>query len=794
MADPYVLAVQEWLNATYGSVSGFIAVPETGNTGWSTMYGLTMGLQHELGIAALSTAFGPTTLARLAARSDIGPGEANTNIVRIVQGGLYCQGYNPNGFDGSYGPGCAGAVASIQSSMGFTPAGTTVTPKVFKGLLTMNAYTLLSGGVDSVRTVQQWLNRQYISRTNFFIAPCDGLYSRNVQQNLVYALQFEIGMDDATANGNFGSGTKAGLQAQGLFSVGAADTTKNFVRLFHAGLIFNGVQVTFDGSFTQGDSTLVETFQEFCALSPSGDADYQTWCSLLVSSGDPDRATTAIDTATPLTAAKASTVALAGYTTVGRYLTNASSTSLNKKIQPGELDIIFNAGLSVFPIYQTSGNYAAYFTYAQGQQDGANAHVAAIGYGFRDGTTIYFGVDFDATDSEIGTGLLAYFRGVFDTFWALGMAYKIGVYGTRNICQRISAAGYAHLSFVAGMSTGYSGNLGYTLPSNWAFDQIKEYTIGSGAGAIGIDKNVQSSRDLGASDAIPRTDTGINGAFYDSLQIVIDMAETWVAEHETSQSVAGLVCQWYRRNGYDKPEWDLLSGPVDDDFIATVQARFDILRLGDGSRLFATDCPSGDYGITGINDRKIDSAHMFATMSAYINRGIPLLSSEPEVADIGGYAGDLMSALITLHNRRQGGNAYTVQQWIDDYLFKDLPNSRFSWVDFIQDCEGFLIAKAILENPSAGIEVAVRGRLDESPSRLSSPLAMWAQRFGGSEPDLYANSRLVFGKEPDSVQNILFISARAGLIIPATMGEFTTAELHKLADGYTEAFIQATSS
>lgn len=43
-------------------------------------------------------------------------------------------------------------------------------------------------------------------------------------------------------------------------------------------------------------------------------------------------------------------------------------------------------------------------------------------------------------------------------------------------------------------------------------------------------------------------------------------------------------------------------------------------------------------------------------------------------------------------------------------------------------------------------------------------------------------------------QNTLFISARAGLIIPATMGEFSTAELHELADGYAEAFIEATSS
>jgi peptidoglycan hydrolase-like protein with peptidoglycan-binding domain len=618
MSDPYVLEVQQWLNATYGAVPGFTAVPETGDTGWSTMYGLTEGLQHELGITELSTNFGSTTLSLLEAHGDIGPGETNSNIVRIVQGGLYCQGYNPYGFDGGYGPGCQAAVLAIQKDMGFgSSATTTVPPKVFKGLLTMNAYTLLANGSSEVREVQQWLNQEYIGRENFFIAPCDGLYSRDVQKNLVYALQYEIGMDDATANGNFGPGTKAGLKAQGLFSVGASDTTKNFVRLFTAGLIFNAVHVVFDSMFTAADSSLVQSFQNFCMLTANGDADYETWCSLLVSSGDPDRATAAVDTSTPLTAATAATLVGAGYTTVGRYLTNPAGGSLNKKIQDGELDIIFGAGLSVFAIYQTTGNLACYFNYGRGLSDGANAHVAAIGYGFRNDTVIYFGVDFDPTDAQINPCITEYFHGVRDAFEARGSAYRVGVYGTRNVCQQVSTTGYAGLSFVAGMSTGYSGNLGYTLPTNWAFDQIQEYTAGSGAGAIGLDKDVQSMRDLGASDTIPRTDPGINGTFYDALRVVSDMADEWVAEHGSPPDSGGLVCQWFRRNDYDSTAWDLLAGPIDDDFIVAVQARFDDLGIDEGARLYDPDCPDGDLGLPdSLDDGKIDSAHMMATVNA----------------------------------------------------------------------------------------------------------------------------------------------------------------------------------
>ena len=49
------------------------------------------------------------------------------------------------------------------------------------------------------------------------------------------------------------------------------------------------------------------------------------------------------------------------------------------------------------------------------------------------------------------------------------------------------------------MSTGYSGNLGFTLPENWAYDQISTITLGSGDGLIEIDNNIQSGLDSGAS-------------------------------------------------------------------------------------------------------------------------------------------------------------------------------------------------------------------------------------------------------------------------------------------------------
>ena len=46
----------------------------------------------------------------------------------------------------------------------------------------------------------------------------------------------------------------------------------------------------------------------------------------------------------------------------------------------------------------------------------------------------------------------------------LGGTYKVGVYGARNVCIQVSEKGYANTSFVSGMSTGFSGNLGFPLP------------------------------------------------------------------------------------------------------------------------------------------------------------------------------------------------------------------------------------------------------------------------------------------------------------------------------------------
>ncbi|MDO0937777.1 DUF1906 domain-containing protein [Streptomyces sp. DG2A-72] len=522
MADEMVELAQRFINSY--NVPGIPKVEVNGKTSWTVMYALTRALQHELGITALSDSFGPTTLSTLQSRfgPQIDDLTRHGNVYRIVQSGLYCKGYDGGGSDGTYNSRVAGSVAELKANMGVAGAypGSGLQPKVFKALLTMDPYVRVGNGTEQVRTIQQWLNGRYVKRREFFICPCDGHFSRDVQKALVFAIQYEIGMSDDVANGRFGPGTQDGIRTQAILGIGSSDSTKQFVHLFQAAMRFNGWDVAFDGRYSGALVDRVTEFQRFAQLLPSnGSADFRTWASLLVSTGDPTRPGTACDGITEITPARALALKAAGYTTVGRYLTNASVPNpKNKKIQPGEIATIVAGGLSLFPIYQTNGGDPEYFNPQQGAKDALAALEAARGHGFRPGTVIYFSVDYDAVDEEVTSRVIPHFRALNERMVHYGSEYRIGVYAPRNICSRLDRVGLTTSSFVSDMSTGYSGNLGFPLPRDWAFDQIATIWVGDGDGRIEIDKNVASGRDRGQTQFTPRGTDGALDVSFDRAQ------------------------------------------------------------------------------------------------------------------------------------------------------------------------------------------------------------------------------------------------------------------------------------
>ncbi|OUE30636.1 putative peptidoglycan binding domain protein [Clavibacter michiganensis] len=365
---------------------------------------------------------------------------------------------------------------------------------------------LASNGRAVVRDIQQKLAARYGTRAGFPAVTTDGLWTGDAHKALIHALQLEIGIAEETANGVFGPLTRAALQKQPTLVVGSADTTGYLGHLLQASLVVMSTwDGPVDGRFSSEQGKRLSQFQRTVALPETGIGDYRTWAALLASNGDPTRPGKAVDGITVITAARAKTLRDAGYTVVGRYLTNSDRPdALEKRIQDGELQAIFAGGLKVFPIFQEGGTDSTYFSYDLGVRAAGRADDAARRLGFLPGTPIYYAIDFDATPTEVETYLQPYFRGIHAELKRRGSAYRVGVYAGRRICANLAAAHLTELSYVADMSTGWGANLGARIPKNWAFDQILEHSVGEGDQAFDVDTNVVSGRDPGQSRVEPR--------------------------------------------------------------------------------------------------------------------------------------------------------------------------------------------------------------------------------------------------------------------------------------------------
>ncbi|MBW1598616.1 hypothetical protein HPT28_16580 [Streptomyces sp. JJ38] len=322
MADEMVRRAQHFINYTYGDGArlGISKLEEDGRTGWVTMYALTRALQYEIGIRALSNSFGPTTLSTLEAKyPKLNYATIPSAIfTKIIQSALYCKGYDGGELNGIYNDRVKAAVEKMKANMGVDSMfpGSSLEPKVTKGLFNMDPYTVVNNGSETVRSIQQWLNGRYLSRKDFYAIPCDGHHSRAVAKSMLLAIQYELGMADGVANGVFGPGTRSGLRKHTL-SNGSSGV---WVQLFSAAMVLNKRPIPFTRSFTSTLADSVRELQAFLKLPVTGEADFQTWASLLVSYGDQSRQGEACDGVTMITSDRAQTLKDAGYKYIGRYL------------------------------------------------------------------------------------------------------------------------------------------------------------------------------------------------------------------------------------------------------------------------------------------------------------------------------------------------------------------------------------------------------------------------------------------------------------------------------------------
>lgn len=515
MTDEMVLRTQKWLNANYRRYSSFGSVSESGHTGWDTIWALTRALQIELGITQTADNFGPSTQRLFMNRWPSGihaqadKDESESNVYAIIQGALWCKGYSTGASDITrhfYG-GTKAGIEELQRDMNISADGI-VTIEVMKSLLSMDQFQLVNHTDQGIklRTIQQHVNAHYRRYTG--IIPCDGVYGRQMNTGLIQVLQSLEGYSPDDATGYFGGGTKANLVK---ISAGNAEEYPEFFWLAKAMLVCNNYSLALDGHAWNSEvSSILLQFQKDYGIAQTGVFDTDTWMSLFVSTGNPDRQGKACDCATILDDEKAQLLAHSGYTHVGRYLTGfvwnqELQKQVSKALTPEETSSLMAAGLSVFPIYQDGGEDKRHFVESQGYKDAQRAIQAALRCGFPKGTVIYFAVDSDMYEYEINSFVARYFREIrlFFNSNSNPRKYRVGVYGTRLLCTRMHDLGYAELSFVSDLSTGFSGNLGYPLPKNWAFDQFRELSAAEGEFEFDLDRDAYSGRDKATQEFFP---------------------------------------------------------------------------------------------------------------------------------------------------------------------------------------------------------------------------------------------------------------------------------------------------
>lgn len=479
--DIKVQQTQQWLNDTY---SGVISIDEDGITGWSTIRALITALQIELGVVADGILGDATLAAFLPLSVESNPEMLTINHqIHILQGALYCkgQGLDPIYLNGVYSESTKAAVAKLQSYAGLTAVEQTgiADAEVMRALLNMDAYTLLAKGDANIRTIQQSLNSRYHSYTG--LIPCDGIFSKRTQRALISGLQVEEKKEysNNVVDGVWGPTTMN--RCPTLMQYGTI-ANRQYVYLLQFALYANGFDPNgFDGGFGNGVKLAATRFQGFVGLTADGIVGKQTWASLMVSYGDQSRRGTACDFMRPLNAQQAQTLVADGRKVVGRYIVGGA----NKKLTLAEMQILYDAGLSIFPIYQTANNYREYFSEVSGRRDATYAFNALRSLKFPNQTIVYFAVDFDATIDDVNNYILPYFQAIKKSFDEFGAnKYRIGIYGPRFVCTIVQKAGFSVSSFVCDMSSGFSCNIGYPLPADWAFDQISTITIGNNGGII----------------------------------------------------------------------------------------------------------------------------------------------------------------------------------------------------------------------------------------------------------------------------------------------------------------------
>lgn len=742
MPDQKVLDVQNWMNNTYSGNQNWKVVDEDGETGIETVTGLIRALQIELGLG-VDGSFGPGTKSAFNSLYPNGLSKntvANTqqlkNINVIVNGGLFCRGIAGDwNYLELFSDTTEQGIITMKTQLGLQSPDGIVRGIDMKAILTTDAYTTSSNTYNiKVREIQQALNRKYLSMMGDYLAT-NGLYDRNTNKTIKMAVQYEIGV---TPDGSWGNGTKSALPA---LSVGSSRT--NLVYLLQYLLFLNGFDPNgFDGSFGNGARSAVMQFQELMHLEVDGSVGPQTWFALAVSCGDTSRSANACDTRFEITAERARVLKQNGYEVVGRYINGGDF----KELRDGELERIFNAGLKAFFIYQENNRLISDFSYEKGVLVGNRATECAKKHKLLKDSIIYFAVDLDVYEEQINGYIIPYFKGIQA---ALNPNYKIGIYGPRLVCSRVSEAGLSISSFVADMSSGYSCNIGQKIPNNWCYDQYVE--ISNFNGDFDIDKVTYNGK-VEASSNIESGTSGIleNQSVFNLLSTLYQIADEYCLNKQKENTVLNkniLVLQFFRDVNYDSVSWNTLVGGIEEEYIEMALQRLN-MQSDDRKAI----------KIKVNNGQPIDLIHLSVVIEGMLRTFSSISDSAIARAmyDLFGWAGDLIQ--VTSQIASSLNNPPSVNELMK-YIgaVDESYNSGFYIEDFIQDIDAVNLHNDL---KNTRIDIVFKNYYDnEQSKRYSKFFYNLFEREGTPEMNsynfFYEIAKLYLRKENSNIAGLL---------------------------------------
>lgn len=328
------------------------------------------------------------------------------------------------------------------------------------------------------------------------------------------------------------------------------------------------------------------------------------------------------------------------------------------------------------------------FSYSKGFNAGINASQFAFKHKIPKGAVIYFAVDLDVYAEQISEYIVPYFEGINDT---LNKDYKVGIYGPRLVCTKVSEAKLSVSSFVADMSSGYSCNIGQKMPSDWCYDQYCE--ISNFNNDFDIDKVTYNGK-IEAIDHI-QEETSNMEKLYKQLKNLYDLTTMYSEQHNKSWSIIEInknIMDYLRAEDYTGAFWDLAAGEVDSNYTSFLDA-----NLTDGMKRADIKLPS--------KNGEIEITHLAASISSLLHN---FFAFDQEVNDLTGWAGDLLQLGGNLERikRKHMCSDTDVYRLIgcneDDFAqslgFENAEVSGFGWMDLEQDIDAVNIARLINEN------------------------------------------------------------------------------------------------